>query len=234
MTSWPALQAAFDTTLSNFGGLDILVPAAGIYEPRSSAFFWPPGCPGADDPEGGRYKLIDINVTHPVRATQMALGIWNADPGRQRRVVHTASVAGLTPGPGAPLYHASKHAIVGLVKSLGPLEAVGVRVTAVAPGLIRTQIWFGSEQKTALTVEDGSWVEADEVAAGMLELVTGKGWSGGDIMEITRKGVWRKVAMFNDPGPPVEDLSGYKGREHAQEALGWMKEPGWGLPAKKG
>jgi NAD(P)-dependent dehydrogenase (short-subunit alcohol dehydrogenase family) len=56
-------------------------------------------------------------------------------------VVATASTAGLGGLSFDPFYSASKHAVVGLVRSLGaPLAAAGVRFNALCPGGINTAI----------------------------------------------------------------------------------------------
>jgi NAD(P)-dependent dehydrogenase (short-subunit alcohol dehydrogenase family) len=54
-------------------------------------------------------------------------------------IVATSSLAGLTGVPLEPIYTANKHAVVGLVRSLGPaLEAEGIRVNAICPGFAET------------------------------------------------------------------------------------------------
>jgi NAD(P)-dependent dehydrogenase (short-subunit alcohol dehydrogenase family) len=56
-------------------------------------------------------------------------------------IVNTASVAGLTGGPFAGAYVASKHAVVGLTRSAA-LEYAdrGIRINAVCPGAVRTRM----------------------------------------------------------------------------------------------
>lgn len=52
-------------------------------------------------------------------------------------IVCTASNAGLYPFPIAPIYSATKHGVVGLVRSLArPLEAESIRINALAPAVI--------------------------------------------------------------------------------------------------
>jgi NAD(P)-dependent dehydrogenase (short-subunit alcohol dehydrogenase family) len=56
-------------------------------------------------------------------------------------IVATASLAGLTAVPMDPLYSANKHAVVGLVRSLGPaLAGEDIRINAVCPGFAETGI----------------------------------------------------------------------------------------------
>jgi short-subunit dehydrogenase len=56
-------------------------------------------------------------------------------------IVNMASVGGMVATPGASVYVASKHAVIGLTKSAaveyGPL---GIRVNAVSPGAVQTEL----------------------------------------------------------------------------------------------
>lgn len=55
------------------------------------------------------------------------------------RIVATASLAGLTAMPSDPVYAASKHAVVGFVRSVAPaLAARGIAINAVCPGIADT------------------------------------------------------------------------------------------------
>ncbi|ETN39132.1 uncharacterized protein HMPREF1541_05355 [Cyphellophora europaea CBS 101466] len=52
-----------------------------------------------------------------------------------------ASSAGLYPAEGLPVYSASKHAVVGLVRSAAKgLKKEGVRLDAICPGLVETAL----------------------------------------------------------------------------------------------
>lgn len=52
-------------------------------------------------------------------------------------IVCTASNAGLYPFPVAPVYSATKHGVIGLVRSLArPLEKERIRINALAPAVI--------------------------------------------------------------------------------------------------
>src|SRR5205807_3735525 len=73
------------------------------------------------------------------------LGVRAVLPALQRRgggaIVATASLAGLTAFVIDPVYTASKHAVVGLVRSLAPLlEPRRITINAVCPGIVETPL----------------------------------------------------------------------------------------------
>jgi len=71
-------------------------------------------------------------------------------------IIATASIAGLSGGTNMPSYYASKHGVVGLVKSAAAeLAAHQIRVNAVCPGIIDTPILGPGHKLEALT-GDGS------------------------------------------------------------------------------
>jgi NAD(P)-dependent dehydrogenase (short-subunit alcohol dehydrogenase family) len=68
-------------------------------------------------------------------------------------IVATASLAGLTSMPFDPLYTATKHAVVGFVRSAAPaLERRGIRLNAICPGFTDTPI-VADELRGALPVQ---------------------------------------------------------------------------------
>lgn len=87
-------------------------------------------------------RLIDVNLRGTIHGTMAAYGIMRKQG--SGHIINTASVAGLTPDPGCTAYAATKHAIVGLCKSLR-VEATryGVRVSALCPGVVETPLLDG-------------------------------------------------------------------------------------------
>lgn len=60
------------------------------------------------------------------------------------KIVATASLAGLTAMPDDPVYAATKHAVVGFVRSTAPaLAARGISINAVCPGIADTRMLDG-------------------------------------------------------------------------------------------
>jgi NAD(P)-dependent dehydrogenase (short-subunit alcohol dehydrogenase family) len=103
----------------------------------------PIGAPGLDDP----LPTLTVDTYRRVMAVNVdgvLLGIVALLPHLApvgADLVVTASVAGLVPYPLDPLYSMSKHALVGLVRSLGPLlVAQGARLNAVCPGGVDTEL----------------------------------------------------------------------------------------------
>jgi NAD(P)-dependent dehydrogenase (short-subunit alcohol dehydrogenase family) len=169
VTDGNALKAAIDEGQAKFGAATILVNNAGAAE----------GVPFLKMDMALWERTFALNVTSAVIATQHVLGeMMQAGHGR---IVNLASVAGLKGVAYACAYTASKHALIGLTRSLA-LECArkGVTVNAVCPGYADTPMLEKSVRnivdKTSRPVEDvrkmlsagnpqGRFVTAEEVAA---------------------------------------------------------------------
>jgi NAD(P)-dependent dehydrogenase (short-subunit alcohol dehydrogenase family) len=125
-------QVAYTTRAAEqvHGGLDLVFLNAGIST----------GCGIAED-----FDLARYHRANGVNLDGVVFGVHAAIPALQRRgggsIVCTASMAGLTGTPFDPVYGANKHAVVGLVRALGPaLAPRGIRVNAFCPGFAETRI----------------------------------------------------------------------------------------------
>lgn len=97
-------------------------------------------------------------------------------------------------------YCTSKHAIVGFTRSLAMLEpAKNIRVSAVAPGIVKTPIW-PSERLDWVDDKEDVWVTTEQVADVMIDIITNPQHVGGTVLEIGAENV-RAVHTLNDPGP---------------------------------
>ncbi|KAG4434648.1 hypothetical protein IFR05_009853, partial [Cadophora sp. M221] len=74
VTDWAQLEKAFERVVSEFGELHLVCPGAGIFEPSWSNFWHPKT--GQDTTETNTYKTLEINLTHPIRCTQLALDVF--------------------------------------------------------------------------------------------------------------------------------------------------------------
>jgi NAD(P)-dependent dehydrogenase (short-subunit alcohol dehydrogenase family) len=119
---------AVQATVGRYGGLDIALLNAGVV---------------LDTRLGPEFDLAAYRRTMGVNIDGPVFGINAALPAIRRRgggqIVVTASLAGLTGATSDPVYCASKHAAVGLVRSLGPrLLDEGILINAVCPGYTNT------------------------------------------------------------------------------------------------
>ncbi|ABI66980.1 short-chain dehydrogenase/reductase SDR [Maricaulis maris MCS10] len=125
VTDDDSVKAAFEAA----GAVDILVNNAGIV---SAAAFH-------RTPMADWQRIQAVNVEGLVRCSQAVVGpMVRAD---YARIINIASIAGLRGGAYVAPYVASKHAVVGLTKSLS-LEYAQTRMTvnAVCPGYVETEI----------------------------------------------------------------------------------------------
>ncbi|KAH7377678.1 hypothetical protein BKA66DRAFT_153917 [Pyrenochaeta sp. MPI-SDFR-AT-0127] len=241
VTNWPQLENMFTVAVKEFGSVDIVCPGAGIYDPHWSNFWHPPGAAGGkskDAADGGRYASLDINVTHPIRATQLAIshflnppeGVEKVGPANPKRVVIISSIAGQNANLNTPIYVAAKHAMNGFIRSLAMLEGeLGIRVNGVAPGVIKTPLWFEHPEKMKFLDEGkDEWATPEEVAEGMLRCLEEPELGGGKILEIGAKQT-RLVEALNDPGPSGPGHTASNLQDQYKEVYEWLGTEGWGV-----
>jgi NAD(P)-dependent dehydrogenase (short-subunit alcohol dehydrogenase family) len=122
-----AIEAAFARVEEEWGAVEILVVNAGasMSAPlvRTSDEDW--------------QRMLDLNLTAPFRCLRRALpAMTSAGFGR---VVVVASVAGKAGSPRIAAYTASKHGVLGLVRTAAmEVARTGVTVNAVCPGYVDT------------------------------------------------------------------------------------------------
>lgn len=238
VTIWSQLDRMIATATQEFGAFDIVCPGAGIFDPPSSNFWQPPGTALSKDAvDGGRYATLDINVTHPIRSTQLAIAAFlraqKESPSSvkaPKRVLIVSSIAGQTSNLHTPIYAAAKHAMNGFIRSLAALEArFGIRVNGVAPGLIRTPLWTEHPEKLQF-VEGGKdeWATPEEVAEAMLRCLVDEDLPGGSILEVG-KDQTRKVQALNDPGPSGPGHTVSHLYEKYEEVYELLETGDWGV-----
>lgn len=239
VTSWADLSRAFQIAQNEFGRIDLVCPGAGVFEPQWSSFWHPPGTSHSKDKvDGDRYASLDINLTHPIRMTQLAISHFLSDhdgskasPSNPKRVVMISSIAGESAPLPVPIYCAAKHAVIGFTRSLAALdETLSIRVSAVAPGIIKTPLWTDHPEKLKFLDETQDlWATPEEVAEAMLLLAESEDMKGGTILEVGHEQT-RVVPLFNNQGPSGAGMSVSGISTVVKEVFDCLAEKEWGKP----
>jgi NAD(P)-dependent dehydrogenase (short-subunit alcohol dehydrogenase family) len=111
-----------------------------------------------------------------------------------------ASVGGISGSIAAPLYCATKHAMVGFVKSMKDTEPLtGVKITTLCPGAVMTPLFDTQKTKQyALTKERA--LTPQTCATHLLDLLQKKDYTCGSVLEVTLAG-HRLIPEWNVSAP---------------------------------
>ncbi len=134
VTKWADVEAAFARVDRELGPLSILVNNAGITQPKRTA----------EIEEADYDAVLDVNLRGTFLCSKAALRYMRAK--KKGSIICISSVSAERGGGifGGPHYSAAKAGILGLVKAIArEVAADGIRVNAVAPGLIDTDITHG-------------------------------------------------------------------------------------------
>jgi NAD(P)-dependent dehydrogenase (short-subunit alcohol dehydrogenase family) len=136
------VQQAISAAVSTFGGLHVLVNAAGIGAAVKTI--------GKEGPHPLEQfeKVIRVNLIgtfNVIRLAAQAMAANTPNPGGERGVIiNTASVAAFDGQIGQAAYSASKGGIVGMTLPIArDLAREGIRVVTIAPGLFDTPLLAG-------------------------------------------------------------------------------------------
>ena len=163
-----ALEELHRTIVADHGRLDVAFNNAGYQEPRA---------PVAEQDPALYDRVFDTNVRSVYLCLRHQIRIMAEQGGGA--IVVNASVSGLrNSNPGLALYSASKAAVISLTRSAA-MEAAekGVRINAVAPGRVVTDMMLASKIMDMRAVAAGLPVrrmgQPEEVAEAVVWLASG-------------------------------------------------------------
>jgi NAD(P)-dependent dehydrogenase (short-subunit alcohol dehydrogenase family) len=151
--------------VERFGGIDVLVNNA-----ATNPYMGP-----SIDIDLPRYdKTWQVNLRGPLVWTQEA---WRASlHERGGSVINVASIGGLSVESSIGIYNATKAALIHLTRTLAAELSPGVRVNAIAPGLVKTDmaraLWEPQEARMAKAVPLGRLGEPEDIGSAALFLAS--------------------------------------------------------------
>ena len=155
-------KPAVDALVGGLSRLDVVVNSAGVIRRDTE-----------HDPEVFD-QVLDVNVSGGMRVSTAARRLLAQSRGS---IVFIGSVMSFFGGPRQPAYSASKGAVRNLTMSLAAAYAAdGIRVNAVAPGWVITQLSRGAREDPVRSaaimarVPVGRWAEPAEIADPILFL----------------------------------------------------------------
>lgn len=165
-------------TVDHFGTLDVLVNNA-----ATNPYFGPL----VDISDSQMQKTYEVNQASILTHSAAAWHHWMRDHGGV--IINIASIGGLGPEPGVGWYSVTKAAVIHLTKQLAWELAPSVRVNAIAPGLVRTELarglWQEHEAAIAARIPLQRLGEPDDVAAMALVLASdASSWITGQVLVV--------------------------------------------------
>jgi NAD(P)-dependent dehydrogenase (short-subunit alcohol dehydrogenase family) len=127
---WEAMTAAAEAMRRELGPVRAVIANAGVLGPVAAV---------ADLDPAGWSRVLQVNLTGVFHTVKAAIPQMRPHGGG---MVLVSSISGLRGYVGAAAYNASKHGVLGLMRTLAnELAADGIRVNAVCPGWVDTPMF---------------------------------------------------------------------------------------------
>ncbi len=160
ITDEPSVAAFAESVLNRYGRADVLVNNAGISHIA----------PAEETSSRDYRRVIEVNLVAPFLLAQ-AFGKHMLEASRGS-IVNVASIAGLLGIADRAAYNASKHGLIGLTRTLAAeWGGRGVRVNAVCPGWVKTEMDIADQAGGGYTDADitgripmGRFATPDDIA----------------------------------------------------------------------
>ena len=171
-------EACIAATMERFGSIDILVNNA-----AANPYMGP--TMGIDLP---RYdKTFQVNLRGPLVWTQRCWEVSMRERGGS--VINVASIGGMSVETTIGIYNTTKAALLHLTRIWAAELAPGVRVNALAPGLVKTDfaraLWEPNEERLGRHTPLGRLGEPDDIGKAALFLASDmSSWMTGQVLVV--------------------------------------------------
>jgi NAD(P)-dependent dehydrogenase (short-subunit alcohol dehydrogenase family) len=197
ITDEALIAQAVSLVTERWGRADVLVNNAGI------SFIAP-----AETIEASAFRrVLEVNLVAPFVLSRAFGSVMLAQ--REGSIVNVASIAGLVGVSDRSIYNASKHGLIGLTRTLAAeWGGRGVRVNAVCPGWVKTEMDVADQTGGGYTDDDitgrvpmARFASPDDVARAILFLAdpAQSGFVNGHALVVdggwTADGSWQSVRM---------------------------------------
>ena len=189
-----SIERAAEATYEAFGNVHVVCNNAGVG-----------GGSGIDDISLNTWRwVLDVNVMGVLHGIHTFLPYIRAH-GEGGHIVNTASMAGMNSGLGFSPYSASKFAVINMSEGLATqLRPLGIGVTVLCPGFVRTRIWESMRNRQE---RYGPMPVPDPVSASgkLIARLVELGRSGLDPADVAAQTLTAiredKLYVFTHPGP---------------------------------
>jgi NAD(P)-dependent dehydrogenase (short-subunit alcohol dehydrogenase family) len=148
---------AFGHVVEEIGQLDVSIHNAGV------GAFGPLSELSVEDFD----RVMAVNARGTFLCCREAVGVMGAR--RQGTIINVSSIVGVRGYPEQSAYAASKHAVMGLTKSLAvEAQALGIRVSAILPGGVDTDLIRAARPD----IPDGELMLPEDVSQAVLFLLS--------------------------------------------------------------
>lgn len=162
-----SINGLFEQIKQRYGRLDVVVNNAG----------GSPSAMAADASPRFHESILRLNLIAPLHVAQQANRLMQQQESGGS-IIFISSISALRASPGTAAYGAAKAGVLSLVQSLAVEWAPKVRLTAISPGLVRTEqseLHYGDEAGIAAvseTIPAGRMAEPEDIANACLYLAS--------------------------------------------------------------
>ncbi|RFU28326.1 hypothetical protein B7463_g8011, partial [Scytalidium lignicola] len=215
VSNWGELESLIPFAEKQFGLVpDVYIAGAGVFEPVNIISQTCP--PFADknlephfwtNTEKSGYKVVDINLNHPIKLTRLALEAL-AKKQQKGVVLVVGSMTAFSPQYSSPLYCATKAGVTLFVRSMEDAdEREGVKVVLICPGIVETPLWKDRpDVRSGLTGE--GFITPEHVARSMVDLIEDGNYGGGTVLEVSSNELPRVLPVWDITPPEISWIPG--------------------------